>query len=164
MATVDNTQTDEQSTVERIAAVEAELARLKGAETPLEAAMKVVMRDPVPSGYMREMFACQESARIARVRAVEVAVEAAALEARVHAPEIKKHERKLAEMERLASLIDEAVAKTDEIDSLEALWQLETSNAQPPTSESRNLKQLPSRLFMWRRRRMRQENRTGKAD
>jgi hypothetical protein len=47
----------------------------------------------------------------------------------------------LGELERLASQIDEAVAKTDEIDSLEALWQLETSNAQPPTSESRNLKQ-----------------------
>jgi uncharacterized coiled-coil protein SlyX len=107
MGTVEEPQTD----VERLAELErkqaeqdrkqaeqaAELARLKGAETPLEAAMRVAMRSPEPSSaWVREGLARQEAARLARVRAVEAAAEQLELERRVRAPEIAKHQRKLA--------------------------------------------------------------------
>ena len=54
----------------------------------------------------------------------------------------------LGELERLASLVGDAAAATDEIDGLEALWQLEVENVQPPMSGSRNLKPWRLRLRM----------------
>jgi NifB/MoaA-like Fe-S oxidoreductase len=106
-------KTDQPTDSERFAEVDrklaeqaAEIERLRAAD-PVKKAEARLMRDPVPSGYMREMLARQDAARLARVRAAEAAAEQEALEARVHAPEIAKHQRKLAEIDaRIVEMCD----------------------------------------------------------
>jgi hypothetical protein len=110
MGTVEETQTD----VDRLAELErkqaelaAEIERLRSND-PVKKAEALLMRSPVPtSARVREQVARQDAARIASVRAAEAVAEEALTWATAHAPEVAKHEGKLAELDaRIAKARD----------------------------------------------------------
>jgi hypothetical protein len=96
MAT-DNEKTDEFA--ERLAAVEAEQARLKGADTRDEQLMKVAIRDPIPSPQVRAQIARQFAAVQARRDAVEARAEEHRQQAIRDAPKQLKRNREVAALE-----------------------------------------------------------------
>lgn len=94
------TEVDRLAELERKQAEQAaELERLRAAD-PVKKAEARLMRSPTPtSPWVQQGFARQEAARLARARAAEAQAEEAVMWARVHAPEIAKHERTLAELD-----------------------------------------------------------------